>query len=618
MTGVTHGADVDRLREVAGVIRGQGQRVQEVGDELGPLSAMLEESWGGPDAEALLVQVHRLRPAIAGAGATLVAWADGLSAQADQQASGSGESGGSGGSGQGIRDAVREGARLFGGLSAPGGAPTGGTVPGWQGGNPLANSATAYQHSADGGGGGVSDIDGGTSGRDPGQIDQPGSVSKSTSVEAGPVKVTDTATASVSGESVDAEGRSMQTTEVTLSREGAIELGKKIDGVGVTGTGYTGAEVGYSVTAPAGVDPLSIDPLRPETWPEGVSVRFDESFYAGYGLEGNYRGLIVGIGQEVGTGQYIEVSKGDGNEVTVLVGNDEFRRATTQLGVGTDELNAKVGANNGISSGSAREVVIDRSTPAGQATYESLLFGGGAVPAVGTAGVVDVADLTVMNAQASVDISGTAGDWSAGGTLSEWSAGGVQRTHDDGTTTLDWTGESKGVQTGGTAYFDEAGNPVPEKGTYYVRLEGVDPQAANDFNQYVRGSSTQVDAEQNVVLTYTHDDLQTMRMQAAETQATMINADPERYNYPEGTRMTAEDVIATVEADPDTGIFDVTDGAESNGTRALLGAGSDAEIMRVIAQDPLGVSQGVSLDHHTATGELATPTGEVASHESAT
>lgn len=617
MTSVTHGADAERLREIAGTMRGQGARVQEVDDQLGPLSAMLQEAWGGPDAEHLLSQVEMLRPSVANTGATLVAWADGLHAQADQQAAGSGEGGGAGGSV--TRGDIRDGVRRFAGLTGKLSAPTSGeSGPSWQDGSPLANSATAYQHSTDGGGGGVSDIDGGASGRDPGQIDQPGSVSKSTSVEAGPLKVTDTATVSVSGESVDAEGRSVQTTEVTLSREGAIELGKKIDGVGVTGTGYTGAEVGYSVTAPAGVDPLSIDPLRPETWPEGVSVRFDESFYAGYGLEGNYRGLIVGIGQEVGTGQYIEVSKGAGDEVTVLVGDDEFRRATTQLGVGTDELNAKVGANNGISSGSAREVVIDRSTPEGQATYESLLFGGGEVPAVGTAGVVDVADLTVMNAHASVDVSGTAGDWSAGGTLAEWSAGGVQRTHDDGTTTLDWTGESKGVQTGGTAYFDEAGNPVPEKGTYYLRLEGVDPQAANDFNQYVRGSSTQVDAEQNVVLTYTHDDLQTMRLQAAETQATMINADPERYNYPEGTRMTAEDVIATVEADPDTGIFAVTDGAESNGTRALLGAGSDAEIMRVIAQDPLGVSQGVSLDHHTATGELATPTGEVSSRESAT
>lgn len=73
MTDVTHGADVERLREVAGVIRTRGERVQDLGDELGPLSAMLEEAWGGPDAEALLVQANGLRPSLAGAGATLVA-----------------------------------------------------------------------------------------------------------------------------------------------------------------------------------------------------------------------------------------------------------------------------------------------------------------------------------------------------------------------------------------------------------------------------------------------------------------------------------------------------------------------------------------------------------------
>lgn len=106
MTGLTHGADVERLREIAVMMRGQGARVQEVGEELGPLSAMLQESWGGPDAEYLLSQVQMLRPVVANTGATLVAWADGLSVQADQQVAGSGE-GGDGGAGAGAQSPGR-------------------------------------------------------------------------------------------------------------------------------------------------------------------------------------------------------------------------------------------------------------------------------------------------------------------------------------------------------------------------------------------------------------------------------------------------------------------------------------------------------------------------------
>lgn len=605
MTGLTHGADVERLREIAVMMRGQGARVQEVSEELGPLSAMLQESWGGPDAEYLLSQVQMLRPVVANTGATLVAWADGLSVQADQQVAGSGE-GDDGGAGAGAQSPGRardlaEGIGRSLGLDRLHG--------GRDDASPL------------GSGLGLTNAIGDTPGRDPGQIAQPGSVSKSTSAEAGPLKVTDTATVSVSGESVDAEGRSVQTTEVTLSREGAIELGKEIDGVGLTAKGYTGAEVGYSVTAPEGVDPLSIDPLRPETWPEGVSVRFDESFYAGYGMEGNYRGLIVGLGQEVGTGQYVEVSKGAGNEVTLLVGNEDFSRASAQLGLGTDEVNVKVGANNGVSSGSAREVVIDRSTPEGQQTYESLLFGGGAVPAVGTAGVVDVADLTVLNAQSSVDVSGTAGDWSAGGTLSEWSAGGVQRTHADGTTTLDWTGESRGMQVGGTTSFDSTGKAMTEDNTYYMRLEGVSPEAAQQYNNLYLAEDVKPSGDNNVVISLDHHDLETMRVQAAQTTAAQINAHPEDYpDFPRGDGpVTSSDILAHVDGNPDGARDVVSPFTNGTATETILTAQTDQEILRsmMAVHGPLEYQQQIAVDHHSATGRTVIPVGEVSSQPSA-
>ncbi|WP_433955131.1 hypothetical protein [Janibacter indicus] len=91
MTGVTHGADVARLDEISGQLRVQGEQVGQIGETLGVVSGTLREAWSGPDMEHLLAQTDQLRPAIARTGASLVAWADALREQADQQRTGSGE-----------------------------------------------------------------------------------------------------------------------------------------------------------------------------------------------------------------------------------------------------------------------------------------------------------------------------------------------------------------------------------------------------------------------------------------------------------------------------------------------------------------------------------------------
>lgn len=176
MTGVTHGADAARLDEISGQLRVQGEQVGQIGETLGVVSGTLRKAWSGPDMEHLLAQTDQLRPAIARTGASLVAWADALREQADQQRTGSGEGGSRGssvvgslvggrgagsGSGRpdlsGVTGVFRD---LVGGMSAGGGSPFGGL--------PAGSMANAIGDGPQ---------------TDPGELRQPGSVTTSDTVE---------------------------------------------------------------------------------------------------------------------------------------------------------------------------------------------------------------------------------------------------------------------------------------------------------------------------------------------------------------------------------------------------------------------------------------------------
>ncbi|RWU82974.1 hypothetical protein CWN80_09185 [Janibacter hoylei PVAS-1] len=610
MAGVTSGADPDRLDEISELMRGHAEQIGQLSETLGHASTVLRASWSGPDMEYLLAQTDHLRPEMARTGSTLVAFADQLRHQADEQRRGSGEGGGAG------RPGARDGEGIRGGRHITG-------VP--QGFRDLVGGMTSGEGRSpfDLPAGAMTNAIGDGPQTDPGEVEQPGYVSNSDDVEGGKVikgQVTGTETVAVSREFVDSEGRSVQTTTVSVRAEAGIagEAGGDLTGGGFSASG--GKEASYEVTAPVGVDPLSIDPNDPMSWPPGVSVRFSEEYFAAFDAEARFRGLMAGAGYEFGTEGYVEISRGDGDQVVVQVGDAEFLRSSSELGLGTPDANVKAGASSETSSGTAREVTIDMSTPGGRATFDDVMIG--KPPAADAPGVVDVADLTVFNASKSVDLSMTAGDVSAGGTLAEWGAGGVQRTHADGTTTLDWTGEAQGRQVGGTASFDADGNMVVEDNTYYIRMEGVDPTTAAEYNRNYLGEDVTPTHDQNVVINFTHDDLATMRYQAAATHASIVNANPENFpNFPAAAdgHVTSEDVLRYFEEHPDTAGTDLRDIATGDTTMTILGAQSDQEMLRVLmlGDGPLVVQRDLAGDYHTATGNYVRPVGDITSARSA-
>lgn len=616
MTGVTHGADAARLDEISGQLRVQGEQVGQIGETLGVVSGTLREAWSGPDMEHLLAQTDQLRPAIARTGASLVAWADALREQADQQRTGSGEGGSRGssvvdnlvggrgaGSGSGRPDlsgmtgVFRD---LVGGMSAGGGSPFGGL--------PAGSMANAIGDGPQ---------------TDPGELRQPGSVTTSDTAEgkksAFKIEAGTATTVGNSRESVDSEGRSVQTTTVTAEASVVGSVGgESKKGAGIALEDGGGTRVSYSVTAPVGVDPLSIDPADPQSWPPGTSVRFDEEFYATLGLSGSFRGLLASGGLENGVGGYVEVSKGEGDQVVVLVGDEKFSRASQEVGVGTPDANVKVGGSNEVSSGTAKEVVIDLSTPEGRATYQTLLEGGEA-PTVDDPGVVDVADLQVVGVSKSAGASGTLGDWSAGGNLAEWSTGGVQRTHADGTTSLEWNEVQNETQIGGVTVFDANGDMIEGESTVYMRLEGVNASDAGNYNRNYLNEDVSPTGEHNVVIDLTHGDISQMKTQAAQAQAAMINADPDAYPHFPGAgerEITSSDVLRHVATTEDASIsLNGTDKA----TQQILLADSDLAVVKAMMSTggPLEFQQELAADYYQSKGERITPVGEVKSQRSA-
>ena len=139
MTGVTHGADPDRLEGIGDQLRGHGDHVCSIGDGMTAAASVLGQVWAGPDAETLIARVQELRPATDHAGAALIAFAARLREEAAQQRDASGGAGGA--NPQGPRAPVSLGR---GGTVGPGVA-TGrlvGLVPGG-GANPLVNAAGA-------------------------------------------------------------------------------------------------------------------------------------------------------------------------------------------------------------------------------------------------------------------------------------------------------------------------------------------------------------------------------------------------------------------------------------------------------------------------------------------
>lgn len=614
MTGVSHGADAERLEEISERLHDQGERVGQIGETLGVVSGTLREAWSGPDMEHLLAETDQLRPAIARTGASLVAWADALREQADQQVGASG-----------------------GASALPGGASAGERAGG--AGAPASDPLRAMRSFADFMRRGADDDDRSAgspllAALDPGSRPSPGrdgsdgdllktiktlangkgkdadlpNGSYSESESRGKVvKLTLGAGVSHADAGVNDKGQSLERTTLTGTAELSVEAKARLGKVGVDAKGFAGTENTYSATAPKGTDMSFAHPLDPESLPEGTSLRLSSAWYKGYELGGSYAAIVADMGSRSGTEHYVEITRGPGDEVTVRVGNDEFDKAASSLGLGGDKASVSLNADSALTNGKATEVTFDLSTKAGQNAYDQFVFGGKA-PAAGDPGVVDVAKIEAFQGSKSTGFTLAAGDKSLGGPLTESMNGGLTTTHADGTQTVAWSSSSGRNAMDGELTLDKSGNVVPGSEVVHLRRGGVDPSEVASYMRSAHGSDVSYSERQNVVITYSADDLRALREQAAAHYTQELNDHPGSRGdaFEERQDWTVDEFLERIDSDEDAWLS--TQGFETPGL--VVGARTDEEMLRVLAYDPIDTQRDVALAYR-GTGKEPAPIGEV-------
>ncbi|WP_282072397.1 hypothetical protein [Janibacter hoylei] len=606
MSGVTHGADADRLRGIAEALRGNGAQIEKIGEKLGPAAQALEASWSGPDAEGLAADVAQVRPAIASIGSTIIAWADELRAQADEQTQGSGGGarGGSGGASTrpDRQDAIDKIKDVTSKLTSGDGRRSG-----------MHNPLLAALDKPRGGHDAPPDaeprniIDGRPGGREEGT----GSVSQSES-KGKHVKVSGTVTASTTDAGVDDKGRGLQTHTVAGTAELSAEASAKVGRVGVDGKLFAGTETSWSVTGPDGLDPMSIHPLDPLGMPEGSSIRLGSSWYTGNELGGEYSALMASMGKESGIDRYVEVSRGEGDEVTVRVGDADFDKAKSSVGLGVDKANVGLSADSSFTEGTAKDVTFDLSTAEGQDAYTRFLILG-KVPSADAAGVTDIADVEAFSGSRSTGSSLTLGGKTFGSDGSSWEAGGLTKHHADGRETVEWSSDSGRTQAGGTTVYDADGTKDRDASSYYLRQRDVEPVVARQYNQY-QGSDVEPSQRQNVAISLTSTDLQAMRYQAAEVAAEKIN-DGAWYRGSDdidtSRHWTANDVLDFVEGDPAKASS--LDGLDTSSTKLLAAQSDDDMIDAMVEEGPVEFQNELAAEYDVWTGRKPGHRGTVTS-----
>lgn len=100
---VTEGMDTARARVVAGLLKNQGALLAGLGARGTVLTEVLQDVWGGPDAERFAREWQGARPMMARSSQELTAFADELTREADEQdrTSGADHAGGAPGEGAG-------------------------------------------------------------------------------------------------------------------------------------------------------------------------------------------------------------------------------------------------------------------------------------------------------------------------------------------------------------------------------------------------------------------------------------------------------------------------------------------------------------------------------------
>jgi hypothetical protein len=358
-----------------------------------------------------------------------------------------------------------------------------------------------------------------------------------------------TATGAVSVErsetALDEEGCPHQTLSVTTSLELEATAGVENPRAGGSLSGYLGESSTFEVTvSPDAAEAIEHgdrpppNPVDPRTIREGESVQLSEEFYAGHGLEAEYRALQAELGYEEGRRVSSGIARVDPSTIRIYVGDEDFVRQALSLGLGVDGASISIGGEEELSSGKLHSIDVDITTPEGWAAYQQFLTTGRLPTGAGTSRPTSSDTLSYTDeARLEVEL----GNVTLGGQLGDSEGHVTETTLPDGS-----------VETVRSARYNDVGIAIherPGEDTYSLLLEGADASLIEAFQEFT-GQAPDAPENGNLRLDFTEDELETLREQALDQLAHQLQRD--------GTldeRPTREEVEGFI--DEDSGMLDV-------------------------------------------------------------
>jgi hypothetical protein len=249
------------------------------------------------------------------------------------------------------------------------------------------------------------------------------------------------------------------------------------------------------------------NPVDPTTLRPGESVLLSQEFYAGHGLDLEYRSIQAQLGYEEGRRVSSGVTRVDDRTVRVYVGDEHFVRNAAAFGIG----GVSFGSKEELADGKLRAVDIDISRPEGWNAYQQFVASG-KLPAGDAPGTSQPTSATTVKYSdpSKIEIKGDNG--TVGGLFGDSEGSITETTYPDGRVRTTVTGRVNDVGLEYTADADAEGNPIGEP-SYALNLEGVRPDVYSFFQQ-LNGRDPQPPPDGHVRLEFTRDDLETIRRQA--------------------------------------------------------------------------------------------------------
>jgi hypothetical protein len=250
--------------------------------------------------------------------------------------------------------------------------------------------------------------------------------------------------------------------------------------------------------------------MDPRSLQTGESIELTKESYAGYGLEANYRQLQLELGYDSGTRVSSGITRVGPSTLRIYVGDEDFVRAATSLGVNFKGVNVGINNSMDLSHGKLHSIDVNIGTPEGWAAYQDFLTTGRLPRSTGAA-LFNRTTADVIDYSGNSDIGAEAGGF--GGSLPLHSTEGhVTTTHNpDGSVTTvvsaryDDTGVAKTTTTDGHGHVTGT--------TRSLLLHDVDPSLIAGLYNVV-GQTPPADPGHDLRLDFTEAQLRQLQQYA--------------------------------------------------------------------------------------------------------